>query len=198
MSKLIVFEGIDGAGKTTVSRKIVEILSSKGFKTFYTREPSDSPFAQLLNDLKTKIDTGPIIDALAMSLDRAFHMINEVEPRLAEGYVVVMDRYYHSTIAYQGAMGADIKWIRDINRVFRRPDIAFYLDVSVETAMRRIRDKKSRWPFYEFKDFLSKVRDIYLKLVEENELIYVDAERDLNDVINQVIKILREKTSLNI
>jgi len=125
-------------------------------------------------------------------------MINEVEPRLAEGYVVVMDRYYHSTIAYQGAMGADIKWIRDINRVFRRPDIAFYLDVSVETAMRRIRDKKSRWPFYEFKDFLSKVRDIYLKLVEENELIYVDAERDLNDVINQVIKILREKTSLNI
>jgi dTMP kinase len=198
MSKLIVFEGIDGAGKTTVSRKIVEILSSKGFKTFYTREPSDSPFAQLLNDLKTKIDTGPIIDALAMSLDRAFHMMNEVEPRLAEGYVVVMDRYYHSTIAYQGAMGADIKWIRDINRVFRRPDIAFYLDVSVETAMRRIRDKKSRWPFYEFKDFLSKVRDIYLKLVEENELIYVDAERDLNDVINQVIKILREKTSLNI
>jgi len=198
MSKLIVFEGIDGAGKTTVSRKIVEILSSKGFKTFYTREPSDSPFAHLLNDLKTKIDTGPIIDALAMSLDRAFHMINEVEPRLAEGYVVVMDRYYHSTIAYQGAMGADIKWIRDINRVFRRPDIAFYLDVSVETAMRRIRDKKSRWPFYEFKDFLSKVRDIYLKLVEENELIYVDAERDLNDVINQVIKILRERTSLNI
>ncbi|NAZ13430.1 MAG: dTMP kinase [Desulfurococcales archaeon] len=198
MSKLIVFEGIDGAGKTTVSRKIVEILSSKGFKTFYTREPSDSPFAQLLNDLKTKIDTGPIIDALAMSLDRAFHMMNEVEPRLAEGYVVVMDRYYHSTIAYQGAMGADIKWIRDINRVFRRPDIAFYLDVSVETAMRRIRDKKSRWPFYEFKDFLSKVRDIYLKLVKENELIYVDAERDLNDVINQVIKILREKTSLNI
>jgi dTMP kinase len=198
MSKLIVFEGIDGAGKTTVSRKIVEILSSKGFKTFYTREPSDSPFAQLLNDLKTKIDTGPIIDALAMSLDRAFHMMNEVEPRLAEGYVVVMDRYYHSTIAYQGAMGADIKWIRDINRVFRRPDIAFYLDVSVETAMRRIRDKKSRWPFYEFKDFLSKVRDIYLRLVEENELIYVDAERDLNDVINQVIKILREKTSLNI
>jgi dTMP kinase len=198
MSKLIVFEGIDGAGKTTVSRKIVEILSSKGFKTFYTREPSDSPFAQLLNDLKTKIDTGPIIDALAMSLDRAFHMMNEVEPRLAEGYMVVMDRYYHSTIAYQGAMGADIKWIRDINRVFRRPDIAFYLDVSVETAMRRIRDKKSRWPFYEFKDFLSKVRDIYLKLVEENELIYVDAERDLNDVINQVIKILREKTSLNI
>jgi len=198
MSKLIVFEGIDGAGKTTVSRKIVEILSSKGFKTFYTREPSDSPFAQLLNDLKTKIDTGPIIDALAMSLDRAFHMMNEVEPRLAEGYVVVMDRYYHSTIAYQGAMGADIKWIRDINRVFRKPDIAFYLDVSVETAMRRIRDKKSRWPFYEFKDFLSKVRDIYLRLVEENELIYVDAERDLNDVINQVIKILREKTSLNI
>jgi dTMP kinase len=198
MSKLIVFEGIDGAGKTTVSRKIVEILSSKGFKTFYTKEPSDSPFAQLLNDLKTKIDTGPIIDALAMSLDRAFHMMNEVEPKLAEGYVVVMDRYYHSTIAYQGAMGADIKWIRDINRVFRRPDIAFYLDVSVETAMRRIRDKKSRWPFYEFKDFLSKVRDIYLKLVEESELIYVDAERDLNDVINQVIKILREKTSLNI
>jgi dTMP kinase len=198
MSKLIVFEGIDGAGKTTVSRKIVEILSSKGFKTYYTREPSDSPFAQLLNDLKTKIDTGPIIDALAMSLDRAFHMMNEVEPRLAEGYVVVMDRYYHSTIAYQGAMGADIKWIRDINRVFRRPDIAFYLDVSIETAMRRIRDKKSRWPFYEFKDFLSKVRDIYLRLVEENELIYVDAERDLNDVINQVIKILREKTSLNI
>ncbi|MCC6062208.1 MAG: dTMP kinase [Desulfurococcales archaeon] len=198
MSKLIVFEGIDGAGKTTVSRKIVEILSSKGFKTFYTKEPSDSPFAQLLNDLKTKIDTGPIIDALAMSLDRAFHMMNEVEPKLAEGYVVVMDRYYHSTIAYQGAMGADIKWIRDINRVFRRPDIAFYLDVSVETAMRRIRDKKSRWPFYEFKDFLSKVRDIYLKLVEESELIYVDAERDLNDVINQVIKILREKTYLNI
>lgn len=196
MSRLIVFEGIDGAGKTTISRMLVSLLEKRGLRVYYTYEPFDSPFTEVFRRVKESVDTGPVIDTLAMALDRAYHMRLYVEPMISRGYIVVMDRYFYSTIAYQGAMGGDTEWIRCVNSVFRRPDIAFYIDVSIETAMKRIAGKKSRWPYYEVSGLLERVREIYLGLVRSGELVYIDGERDAESVFRDVLNILCEKRVL--
>lgn len=189
MSRFIVIEGLDGSGKTTISKRLVEYLRERGYRAHYTYEPSDSPFAEAFRRIKDLIETNSVIDALAMALDRAYHLSQEIEPLLREGYVVVSDRYYYSTIAYQGAMGLDIDWLVSLNKYFRRPDLAIYLDVSIETSLRRISGKKSAWPEYEKRDILSRAREIYLSLVERGELVRIDAERGLEEVFRDVVSL---------
>ncbi|MEZ0290336.1 MAG: dTMP kinase [Sulfolobales archaeon] len=191
MSKLIVIEGIDGSGKTTLAINLIKRLEERGFKAYYTYEPYSSPFTEALKRVKSVMKTNAVIDALAMSLDRAYHIETVIKPRLAEGYIVVLDRYYYSTIAYQGAMGADIDWLKSLSRVFIKPDISFYLDVSIETAMRRIREKESRWPEYEVRELLERVREIYLSLVRDGELILVNGEEDQSRVLETVWEKIR-------
>ncbi len=179
---LIVFEGIDGAGKTTVSRRIAERLVSSGYRAIYTYEPYESPFAKALMRIKESSIHSPLIDALGMTCDRAYHVETVVKPAIERGEIVVMDRYYHSTIAYQGAMGIDIEWLRVINSVFPKPDLAIYLDIEPEEGLRRS-GPAARWGFYEKKGLLEAARRIYLDLVGRGELVLIDAGKPLDDVI---------------
>jgi len=190
MSRFIVIEGIDGSGKTTIAKAVIDHLRSRGFEAYYTYEPFNSPFIEFFKRIKDIIERDPLIDALIMTLDRAYHLRYEIEPLLSRGAIVVSDRYYHSTIAYQGAMGLDIDWIYNLNKFFRKPDLAIYLDVSIETAVKRISGRIGSWPEYEQREFLFKVRDIYHRLVEKGELVYVDAERDLGDVLREVLNLI--------
>jgi len=192
MSKFIVIEGIDGSGKTTIAKALVGYLRDRGYKTHYTYEPSESPFIEFFKKIKDIIERDPLIDALIMTLDRAYHVRYEIEPYLSQGYIVVSDRYYYSTVAYQGAMGLDVNWIINLNKYFRKPDLAIYLDVSLETALKRISGRRSVWSEYEQGDFLFRVREIYLKLIEKGELVRVDAERDLEKVISDVINLVNK------
>ncbi|MEM0043278.1 MAG: dTMP kinase [Sulfolobales archaeon] len=196
MSRLIVIEGIDGSGKTTLARNLVRRLMERGFKSYYTYEPYESPFSEVFRKIKTLIKTDPTIDALAMTLDRAYHVKMVIEPLLEEGYIVVSDRYYYSTIAYQGAMGADITWIKNMNKVFRKPDLGIYIDVSVDTALERIKMKESRWPEYEVRELLEKVRKIYLEMVREGELEIVCGEKKAEEVIEEAWRIITGKIDL--
>ncbi|MGC9009890.1 MAG: dTMP kinase [Sulfolobales archaeon] len=192
MSRLIVVEGIDGSGKTTIAKKLVDYLLERGYKAYYTYEPSDSPFIEFFKKIKDVIERDPLIDALVMTLDRAYHVKYEIEPYISRGYIVVSDRYYHSTVAYQGAMGLDINWIINLNKYFRKPDLAIYLDVSIETALRRISGRRSVWPEYEQRDFLLRVKEIYQRLIENGELIRVDAERSFENVFHDVINLVNK------
>jgi len=180
---LIVIEGIDGAGKTTVAREITRMLVSRGYRAIYTYEPYESPFAEALVRVKEKSIDNPLIDALAMACDRAYHVEVVVKPAMERGEVVVMDRYYYSTIAYQGAMGVDTEWLRIINNAFPKPDLAIYLDIEPEEGLKRIRTT-GRWGFYEKKGLLEAARRIYLELVRRGELVLIDARRPLELVVS--------------
>ncbi len=192
---LIAVEGIDGSGKTTISKGIVENLSSKGFRAAYTYEPFESPFSQALQRVKEEKKDNPYIDALAMASDRAYHLHNVVLPLLENGWIVVCDRYYYSSLAYQSAMGAPLKWVMDINSIFRKPDIAIYLDVSVGEALNRLKHKHKggKWVFFEKREILEKVRDVYLRLVSEGYLIRIDAERPYQAVLDDVLSIIESR-----
>jgi dTMP kinase len=138
MSRLIVLEGIDGAGTTTQARLLVEALEERGIAAHLTREPSDGPVGRLLREILAgrHAPTDPTTHALLFAADRADHIQREVEPALAAGRVVVSDRWVHSSLAYQGA-GEDRAWIAELNRRARRPDLTLFLEVDAELAARR-------------------------------------------------------------
>lgn len=139
---MIVLEGLDGAGTTTQTRRLVEHLNAHGKPAHGTREPSDGPVGRLIREMLTgghaiageKLSQGTF--GLLFAADRLDHMQREVEPKLAAGITVVSDRWYHSSLAYQGT-GADRDWIAMLNARARRPDITVFLKVRPEVAAQR-------------------------------------------------------------
>lgn len=142
MSRLIVLEGLDGAGTTTQSRRLVAHLSAHGATAHVTREPSDGPIGVLIRQMLTGGHAiegqaiGQSTFGLLFAADRLDHLQREIEPRLAMGETVVSDRYYHSSLAYQGT-GADRDWIGMLNARARRPDLTIFLQVRPEVAAAR-------------------------------------------------------------
>jgi len=143
--RLIVIEGLDGAGTTTQARKLVEHLTARGVAAHLTREPSDGPIGRLIREMLTgahaiageKLSQGTF--GLLFAADRLDHLQREVEPAIARGAIVVSDRWYHSSLAYQGT-GADRDWIAQLNSRARRPDLTIFLKVRPEIAARRRAD----------------------------------------------------------
>jgi dTMP kinase len=142
MTRLIVLEGLDGAGTTTQARRLVQHLGERGVPAHLTREPSDGPIGRLIREMLTgnhAIPEQPISQStfgLLFAADRLDHMQREVEPQLAAGVTVISDRWYHSSLAYQGT-GADRDWIATINARARRPDLTIFLQVSPDVAAGR-------------------------------------------------------------
>ncbi len=142
MSRLIVLEGLDGAGTTTQARRLVAHLNAKGGKAHLTREPSDGPIGQLIRQMLTGhhvIENQAIAQStfgLLFAADRLDHLQREVEVQLAAGSLVVSDRWYHSSLAYQGT-GADRDWITTLNARARKPDLTLFLSVRPEVAAAR-------------------------------------------------------------
>jgi dTMP kinase len=140
--RLIVIEGLDGAGTTTQAKRLVEYLNNKSVKAHGTREPSDGPIGRLIREMLTgghaipgqTLSQGTF--GLLFAADRLDHLQREVEPHIAAGTVVVSDRWYHSSLAYQGT-GADRDWITTLNARARRPELTLFLKVRPEVAAKR-------------------------------------------------------------
>lgn len=172
----IVFEGIDGSGKTTISKMLLSHLKERGEDVVWMREPSDSVWGQKIRELAEHKDAIPIEDELNYFInDRKLNVKENILPALESGKRVILDRYFFSTACYQGARGLDMDEILKINRSFApEPDITFLIDVDVDTALSRIsRGRKTTVKLFEKKEFLQKVRENYLNLQEKN-IVVVD------------------------
>ncbi|MCS7143170.1 MAG: dTMP kinase [Aigarchaeota archaeon] len=185
---LIVVEGIDGAGKTLNARWIVRYLRRRGREVIYTKEPTDGAIGRLLRDWTPRRVADPRVDALLFSADRLHHLRRVIEPEIAKGKVIVSDRYMYSTIAYQGAMLKDRGWVEELNRFARIPDLSIYLDVDPELGLRR--KMGVRRYSEEDVEILRRVRKVYLELVNEEELESIDANRDLDQVREDISKLI--------
>jgi len=195
--KLIVVEGIDGAGKTTIAKYLANTLISKGFKAIYTREPYHPQIIKLLENKGKEL--GAIMEALLLAADRYLHIQEVIKPHLEVGYYVICDRYYYSSLAYQTARGADINWIRTINFFIIRPDVSIYLDVNPEVGLSRLsKNSERRLRYLEDIELLRKVRSNYLNLVRKEELIYVNAEKPLSEVKADVVSIIKRKLGIEL
>jgi dTMP kinase len=135
---LIALEGIDGAGTTTQARRLAAALRARQGAVHLTREPSDGPIGRLIRDMLAGAHrpVGATTMGLLFAADRADHLHREVEPALARGEIVVSDRWYHSSLAYQGTE-EERAWIRTLNLRARAPELTVLLDVDPAVAAQR-------------------------------------------------------------
>lgn len=188
----IVIEGIDGSGKSTQSKMLKKYFENKNFKVFLTQEPTNSAIGKIIkksiNSGKKNIGNEAI--ALLFACDRAEH-VKKIRRELENGKAVICDRYYYSSLAYQGASGLSMSWLKEINKFAIKPSIAFYLDISPEEAFKRIKKRRTR-SYFEKLAFLNKVRKIYKQLCRESkELLEIDASRSREEVHKEMVKKLR-------
>jgi dTMP kinase len=167
--KLIVFEGMDGCGKSTHAKLLSAWITKKGLAVLHTKEPSKGGIGLLLRKYLKK-GVPPLVDALLFTADRAEHVESEIKPALSEGKIVICERYIYSTIAYQAAQGLDWKWLEELNSFAPKPDAVILLDMRPDIAHKRTSTKEK----FETAGFLTKVRQNYLKLAQENNFFIVD------------------------
>lgn len=199
MSRLIVLEGLDGAGTTTQARLVVEALRQKGRSVHLTREPSDGPVGQLVREMlvgKHGIDGQPLSQitfSLLFAADRIDHLQREVEPALARGEVVVSDRWYHSSLAYQGT-GAERAWIQVLNQRARRPDLTILLRVDPETAARRRVAAGRAQELFEDLAMQQRVAagydQVFAALRDREPVAVVDGEREVTRVFTDLMQLI--------
>jgi len=187
----ICVEGLDGCGKTTQTKLLVRRLRRKGLEAVYTAEPSPGEIGKFIKRycLHGKKRVSSIIEALLFAADRFEHVDSEVLPALKEKKIVVSDRYVYSSLAYQGAEGLDLNWIKKINEHAIRPDLAVFIDVEPTVVVKRLKQKKS---VMETLETQRKVRDIYMKFVEKDELVRINGNKPRQDVADTILQTVLE------
>ncbi|HEY1120571.1 MAG TPA: dTMP kinase [Haloferula sp.] len=164
----IVLEGIDGTGKSTQSRQLAEWFREQGREVIASREPTDGPWGAKIRATAATGRLSPEEELDYFLKDRREHVEQLIAPALAAGKVVILDRYYFSTMAYQGSRGVDPAEIRRQNEAFAPvPDLLFILDLDVDTALTRIGGRGDTANEFEKAESLAKCREIFLSLAGE-------------------------------
>jgi len=185
----ICVEGLDGSGKTTQAKGLVGNLRRRGFDAVYTTEPSPGKVGKLIRrfilDREKRVPIA--LEALLFAADRIDHLENEVKPLLKQGKIVVCDRYVYSTLAYQGAARLDLEWIESINKFALKPNLALFIDVPIDVVVKRIKRKRT---VMETKRNQQKVREVYMKMVQEQRLMLVDGDKPIPEVAKNILEIV--------
>lgn len=194
---LIAIEGIDGAGTTTQARRLVEHLDADGLNAHATREPSDGPVGKLLREILAGRHAP--VDATTLSLlfaaDRADHLQREVEPAIEAGTVVVSDRWYHSSLAYQGTE-EERQWIAELNRRARAPDLTVFLEVRPEVAAQRRASDGREEEIFDQLATQRRVADGYRAVIDtlrpDERIEVIDGEQPADEVASRITALARE------
>lgn len=189
--KHIAFEGIDGAGKTTISSRIFDTLVAENILCHYTYEPTNSRIGSYIRlHLTRERSFPPSFEALLYAADRVQHCHEEIRNYLKKGYLVISDRYVYSSIAYQGAASEDVKWVFELNKKVPAPDLAIYLRVSPRLAL--LRKSRRQRTIYEREAFLKNVVKIYDELANRGLLVVVDASKPFDEVFKESYSIVKK------
>lgn len=189
--KLIVFEGIDGTGKSTQARLLARELMKRGYDVINDYEPTRGPWGMKVRNAAATGNRLPIEEEVeALLNDRKDHADLLIAPALRSGKVVVLDRYYLSMMAYQGASGADVNEIRRRNEeIAPVPDIVFLLELPVETALERIGIRGNGQDAFENRAFLQRASEIY-SAMDMPFIHRIDATGDAEEVHKKVLMFL--------
>ncbi|WP_446007876.1 dTMP kinase [Candidatus Electrothrix sp.] len=161
MGMLIAFEGIDGTGKSTQVQLLAHFLEEQGFPVVTTYEPTDSEYGRRIRELyKDRSSCTPEEELNLFIEDRRLHVHEFIKPELAAGKIILTDRYYYSTAAYQGAAGMDTGEIFARNSFAPRPSLVLLLTMDPEVSIARIREGRGEeLNDFEQLDQLRKVAD---------------------------------------
>lgn len=184
---LLAFEGIDGSGKSTQAKKFVEWTKSIGLDVVSSREPTDGPWGKKIREARFTARMSPEDELAAFIADRKEHVETLINPALERRALVVIDRYYYSTVAYQGARGLDPAMLLQKNRAFAPvPDLVVLVDVDPKAALERIASRGQGTDLFETLAALTKVRELFLSLVDAHVAL-IDGARAPEVVFGDVL-----------
>lgn len=201
----IVFEGLDGSGITTQALLLRDYLENKGWTPFLTKEPTDGPVGSILRMILARRITVASHDAekmpfdshalaLLFAADRLDHLLVDVLPKLENGIIVISDRYYLSSLAYQ-SLDVDMAWLLQINSRSIKPDLTVLLSVPPVICKKRMERQRWHVELYEEIPKLEKIWENYLSAVdklkkERSERIeIVDGNRPIEQVHRDIVKL---------
>ena len=195
----IVFEGLDGSGKTTQIQRLADRLAAAGQSCHITCQPSGHPVGQLIRralrgDFAVENETM----ALLFAADRCQHLAAEITPTLARGTYVLCDRYYYSSLAYQGKSAAVYN---KQAMTHHRPDLTLFLDVDPAECMRRITAARAGVDLYEREDKLTQSRTRFLAIFEQlkqtDRVVVIDANADEDTVADRIWQCIESARSVH-
>ena len=186
----ITFEGVEGSGKSTQIKLLKDYLEKKGQKVILTKEPGGTELGDKIRQIlldHTDETFPPIAELLLYEADRNIHIHNVIKPALEANKIVICDRFYDSTLAYQGfARGLDKKLINELNDLVVenfKPDVTFVLDIDVKKGMKRVEERGSKDRLEQEKiNFHQKLRQGYLEIAEQNpsRIFVINADQVLD------------------
>ncbi|MBL7149663.1 MAG: dTMP kinase [Candidatus Cloacimonetes bacterium] len=198
----ITFEGIEGCGKSTQAKLLRKYLEKKGWSVFLTREPGGPKISEAIRELLLSTDNKemlPETEVLLYMASRSQHTGEWIIPALQKGKMVISDRYYDSTLAYQGAARRiDIKLIDTITKFATfglKPDITFLVDLPAEIGLSRISKQEADRLEMESIEFHKKVRVGFIEIAkrEKERYIIVDGTKSVKEIHNEIMKIMEVK-----
>lgn len=201
-ARYIVFEGIDGAGKSTQIRHLTDRLRELDVTPVELCEPTYGPEGQAIRQFLKSKQLPPVSRQIELfTRDRRFHIRSRVRPLLAlmkrhPQFAILQHRYYLSAPAYQGGDLTDqIQLLRSQQRIAPRPDLVILLDVPIEDAMRRLQGRKKLGHVFETRQFLSEVRRRYLNLASDRSesIVVINGSGTIDRVARRVWDVLSAK-----
>ena len=203
----IVFEGIDGSGKSTQIQRLAKKLKSEEYDVYQTFEPSDGPVGTLVRDmLKGKVEIDQRTIASLFAADRTDHLVNKrngIANKVENGQTVLCDRYYFSSYAYHSQY-VDMDWVIQsnvINAEILKPDLNIFIDVDPEACFKRIEKRQNEFELYEKIDVIKKVRELYFKafdkLDKSEHVVIIDGNADEDMVEKRIFKEVSKNLDIN-
>lgn len=185
---LVIFEGLDNCGKTTLVQMIEEYYSKLKIDAEVSKE-FETNIGKELKKMAIEGTLDPVLKSYLFATDRYIRMKNIMQEDL-NNKIILFDRYVPSAIAYRMAEGLNKNWIASINSVFPKADIGFFIDITPYESIKRNIDTK--FNIKATPEHLDKVRRAYLSILEENNLIYVNGMQPIENIFDEIIEKIEE------
>jgi dTMP kinase len=197
MKRFVTFEGIDGSGKSTISKRVTEKLQAAGYDTIWTYEPTDSTIGKYVQECIKK-QSDPFITSFTFIADRILHC-KQIKHWLEAGKIVLCDRYAESTYAYQAVqleseLKNPLKWLQELSQDrILLPDRTFLFVIDPKTSLARIQHRTELIPF-ERLAFLEKVHSNYLTVSKGKRFLQLDATQPIDLLVDRCYRDIVEET----
>ena len=197
--KFVTFEGVEGCGKSTQSKLLFNSLTQKNISATLTREPGGTKASEAIRGILLSDDFDALEGKTETFLNfasRIEHVEKLIKPKIADGGVVICDRFFDSTIAYQGyGFGGDVLEIKALNDIAIggfSPDITFLIDVDVEKSFARIGARKSNNRYERLDlDFHKRVRDGFLQIAKNNDrVVVIDGTKSIEEIAREILELV--------